>query len=269
MTALLLLAAVTWTSQGAQPAASLEQGFAQLYQLQFEAARQTFHVFLQSHPDHPTGYIALAASYLFEEFHRQGVLSSTFFLDDRRLLGGIAGVADPTRTAAFLAALDQARRSARARLARHPRDPDSLYALTLADGLEADYQALIAHHPLAAVRLLRRAQHEASQLLQVRADGDAYVALGAGHYIVGCLPAYKRLFLWLGGVTGDRQQGIVELRRAAQQGHLLRPYAQALLALVYLRERQPQAAHQLFAELHRQFPANPVFAAELARLERR
>jgi hypothetical protein len=35
-----------------------------------------------------------------------------------------------------------------------------------------------------------------------------------------------------------------------------------------LREHQPERARTLFAELHRDFPENPVFTRELARLEK-
>ena len=33
---------------------------------------------------------------------------------------------------------------------------------------------------------------------------DAYVALGTSNYVIGCLPGYKRAFLWFGGIHGDR-----------------------------------------------------------------
>ncbi len=262
--AILALGLVLQTPAAVPP--EIEQGFQCLYRLQFELARQQFQSYLQAQPDAPMGHLAMAASYLFEEFYRQGVLRSEFFLDDRRLLGGIEGRADPARTAAFLEALSRARAAAARRLRSGQDMAEALYVETLADGLEADYQALLARRTFAAVRLLRKAEREASALLRLRPEGDAYVALGAAHYIIGCLPGYKRALLWLGGVTGDRSRGIAELERAAREGHLLRPYARSLLALVYLREHRPEAARMLFEQLHRQFPENPIFAAELARL---
>jgi hypothetical protein len=99
----------------------------------------------------------------------------------------------------------------------------------------------------------------------VRADAqDAYVALGAANYIIGCLPGYKRFLLWFGGVRGDRQRGMDQLQVAAEKGHYLRPYAQALLALAAEREGRFDLARTLFRDLSREFPANPVFASELA-----
>ena len=44
---------------------------------------------------------AEAASYLFEEFYRQGVMTSEFFLDDKKFLRGIEGKPDPERMKNF------------------------------------------------------------------------------------------------------------------------------------------------------------------------
>ncbi len=82
----------------------IASGFHLLYELKFEEARAQFRSVGKSRPVDPLGPASEAASYLFEEFYRQGVLTSEFFLDDKRLLGGIPGKADtairktPTRS---------------------------------------------------------------------------------------------------------------------------------------------------------------------------
>ena len=152
------------------------------------------------------------------------------------------------------------------RLKTHPDDPDALFVLTLTDGMEGDFQALIEKRQLSALSLIRRAEKEATRLLAVRADAqDAYVALGAANYIIGCLPVYKRFLLWFGGVRGDRERGMEQLQTAAERGRYVRPMAKALLALASEREGRLDRARALFEELAREFPANPVFARELAR----
>ncbi len=72
-----------------QPTATLDAGFNQMYQLHFSDARACFYSYIGEHPKDPMGAASLAASYLFEEFNKQGVLTSSFFLDDRKLLGGV------------------------------------------------------------------------------------------------------------------------------------------------------------------------------------
>jgi len=101
----------------------------------------------------------------------------------------------------------------------------------------------------------------------VRPDAaDAYLALGAANYIIGCLPAHQRFFLWFGGIHGDRVAGMNQLRLAAKKGHYLRPYAKILLGLAALREKQEDVARMQFSDLAREFPDNPLFARELARV---
>ena len=264
--ALTVTAAIAEAPPGRAPEKpQLEAAFRRMYELRFDEARSEIFAYRHAHPDDPLGAAAEAASYLFEEFNQEGVLTSEFFLDDNRLVGGVQGQPDPVRRAAFLTANESARRMARERLEANPNDPDGLFDLTLADGMQGDFEALIEKRQLPALALIRRAEKEATRLLTVRADAqDAYVALGAANYIIGCLPVYKRLLLWFGGVRGDRRRGMDQLQVAAERGHYLRPLAQALLALAAEREDQLDRARTLFEDLVREFPVNPVFARELA-----
>ena len=110
----LLFAATACLAQREAPADSpafttvpeLAAGFHSLYAQNFEEAREKFTDWESRHPDEPFGYAAIAASYLFEELYRQGVLSSDFFLNEKRFLHGIEGKPDPGRTAVlrFIAA---------------------------------------------------------------------------------------------------------------------------------------------------------------------
>jgi hypothetical protein len=245
--------------------AQIETAFRRMYELRFDEARVEILAYRNAHPDDPFGAASEAASYLFEEFNREGVLTSEFFLDDDRFLGGGTGAPDPTRRAAFLTANNRAREMARRGVESNPGDPDGLFVLTLADGMQGDFEAVIEKRQLSALGFIRRAEQEAEQLLAIRADAqDAYVALGSADYIIGCLPAYKRFFLWFGGVHGDRRRGMERLQKAAEQGHYLRPLAKAFLALAAERENQFDRARALFEDLAREFPGNAVFAREAA-----
>jgi hypothetical protein len=249
-------------------APEIDAGFQELYQLRFSEGRDQFAVWQEKHPDDPLGDVSIAASYLFEEFYRQGVLSSSFFLNDKRLLGGIEGKPDETRAASFKSANQRAKEVAMQRLKRNPQDPSALYALTLVIGMEADYSGILEKRHLDSIRLIKQAEGYAKELLAVQPDAeDAWLALGAADYIIGSLPAHKRFFLRFGGIHGDKKVGLDELRRAAEKGHYLKPYAKMLLGLAALREMQEEVARKEFADLAIEFPANPLFALELARLK--
>jgi hypothetical protein len=251
----------------AADAPELDAGFRLLYELKFNEARAQFANWEKAHPDDPLGSASEAASYLFEEFCRLGVLTSEFFLDDKRLLGGAAIKADAPRRAAFTAANLRAKELARRRLKTNPRDPDALFALTISTGMQADYTSLIEKRQFESLKLIREAEGHAKTLLALQPDSaDAYLALGAANYIIGCLPGYKRAFLWFGGIHGDRPGGMQQLRTAATRGHYLRPFAKMLLALAALREKQVELARTQLRELNAEFPQNALFARELAKL---
>ena len=246
----------------------LDRGFRQLYDLDFHGARAEFRSYEQSSPADPLAQAALAASYLYEQFNARGVLTSQFFLDDEKLLRGVDGSPAQNRNEPFLDANRKTRAMAQASLRRNARDTRGLLALTLADGMESDYDALIERKQLASLNLMRQAEREARRLLaEDPSEQDAYVALGASEYIIGCMPSYKRAMLWFGGIHGDRARGMQELQQAAENGHYLQPFAKILLALACEREHQPGQARLLLTQLTAEFPSNPLFAHELALLD--
>lgn len=248
----------------------LETGFRHLYELDFGEARAEFISYQKSRPKDPLGKAAEAASYLYEQFNAKGVFTSSFFLDDSKLLVGVEGKPSENHNAAFLEANHQARELAKKRVKLDPRDTNSLLVLTMADGMESDYDALIERKQLASLGPMRQAENEARTLLAIDPTAqDAYVALGASNYIIGCLPSYKRAFLWFGGIHGDRARGMQQMQLAAEHGHYLKPFAKILLALAAEREHRLDLARKMLTELTTEFPSNPLFARELALLEKR
>ena len=243
----------------------LEAGFRLLYELKFDEARATFQAHRKAAPDDPLGPAAEAASYLFDEFYRQDVLTSKFFLDDNRFLNGIEGKPDPKLKAAFMEANRRAQELSRQRLKANPSDVRALYALTISTGMHGNYIGVIERRHLESLRLTKEAGGYAKKLLELRPGiGDVYVALGASNYIVGCLPVYKKFFLFFGGIRGEKQEGMRQLALATRDGHYLRPFAKILLALAALREKQTGLARTQLEELVAEFPENSLFARELA-----
>jgi len=248
----------------------LEAGFRYLYELNFKGAREQFLAYQKLRPADPLGKAAEAASYLFEEFNEKGVLTSEFFLNDDRFLGGIEGKPSENRNTAFLDANHQAHDMAKKAVKANSHDAHGLLVLAMTDGLESNYAAMIEKKQLPALNLMRQAESESNALLAVDPKAmDAYVALGMSNYVIGCLPSYKRMFLWFGGVHGDRVRGIQQMKTAADGGHYFQPFAKILLALAYEREHEANLAQPLLADLSTQYPTNPIFAHELALLAKK
>ena len=244
----------------------LVSGFQSLYVQNFAEAREKFSVWETQHPDEPFGEVAVAASYLFEEFYRQDVLSSDFFLNEKRFLHGIEGKPDPERMKSFQEAIRLARKLARQRLEKDGHDPEGLFAMALSAGMESDADMILKKEHLEALKRLKEANEHAKQLLAEQPDAnDAYVALGAANYIIGSLSGGTRFILRFGGIHGDKKLGMEQLGKTIENGRYLKPFAKILLALAARRQKQDGLAQKLLRELSEEFPASPLYAAEYAK----
>ena len=274
MASLLLLSAVICSARPETDARSpaftkvpeLASGFHLLYTQNFAEGREKFADWESQHPDEPFVQVAVAASYLFEEFYRQDVLSSDFFLNEKKFLNGIDGKPDPGRMKSFQEAIRHARKLARQRLEKNAKDPEALFALALSAGMESDAAMILKKQHLEALKRLKEANEHARQLLAQQPDAnDAYVALGAANYIIGSLSGGARFMLRFGGIHGDKKLGMEQLGKTIENGRYLQPFAKILLALAARREKQNPLAQKLFHELSEEFPESALYAAEYAK----
>jgi len=263
----------SWSGQASIEAwhePELDAGFRLLYELKLDEARAHFAAWDKSHSEDPLGSASEAASYLFEECYRQGILTSEYFTDEKRFLGKNALKPDQALRARFFSSVQRAQGLAQTRLKKDPDDANALFAMTLSVGMQADYASLVDKHQLESLRMISQADEYAKKLLAVAPDAaDAYFILGAVNYIIGSLPWHQRFLLGLKRIHGDKRGGIRQLEIAAARGHYLRPFSKIFLALAALREKKIQLARTQLAELAAEFPQNPLFVLELAKLSGR
>ncbi|HTY64384.1 MAG TPA: hypothetical protein VMG30_19190 [Acidobacteriota bacterium] len=246
----------------------IQLGFNLLYSLKFSEARKQFDSWQQTHPDDPMGYLGTAASYLFEELQDKQVLTSKFFLDNKRLLGGIEGEPDNARKRDFLTANQKGKELALKQLDADPRNAAALFALATANGMQGNFAAILEKNQTEGISLIRKAEHYARQTIALQPDNvDAWFSVGATNYIIGCMPAYRRFLLWFGGIQGDKRLGMEQLRITADRGRYFKPFAEIFLAMAAMREKQDDLARSLLRDLAQQFPENPLYNEELARLD--
>ena len=58
-----------------------------------------------------------------------------------------------------------------------------------------------------------------------------------------------RWLVRIGGLIGDKDQGIAELKLTAERGQYLAPFARILLAIAYVRDKDKPRARELLASL--------------------
>lgn len=239
-----------------------------LYNLDFPQAQKVFTAWQNGHPENPVGPVSEAAGLLFSEFQRLGILESQFYESDASFDARKKLSPDPAVHDRFNAVLTRAESEAHARLDKDPKDEDALFAMTLSSGLRADYAALIEKRNLASLRYTKDATAWSQQLLAVNPQCfDARLASGISQYLIGSMSAPMRWILRIGGVSGDKKAGIAELQLTAERGRYLAPFAKILLAIAYVREKDKPRAREILSGLRTDFPNNPLFAREIARLE--
>lgn len=246
---------------------TLESGYSQMYNLDFNGAHHTFQTWESDHPQDPLGPVSNAAAYLFAEFERLHVLESELFTDNERFENRAKLTADPQVADAFERELRRADQIADQDLARSPDDSSALFAKVMVSGLRSDYIALVEKRNLAALSSIKNARVLAQKLLaRDPSYYDAYLAVGIENYLLGVNPAPVRWLLRLGGAQTDKDEGLANLRLTAAKGHYLAPYARMLLAVAALRDHDRTQARTLLAGLVEEFPQNRLYRRELDRI---
>ena len=247
---------------------TLEAGFRQMYNLDFDGAHATFEAWKAAHPDDAVGPVSNAAAYLFSEFNRLHILESELFTDNDKFVKRKKLVPDPQVRDAFDRELTKADQIAGRVLSNSPRDANALFAKVMANGLRGDYAAMVEKRNMAGLGYMKAGRVLAQKLLaQDPSYYDAYLAIGVENYLLGESSAPVRWFLRLGGAETNKEDGISKLRLTAEKGRYLAPYARLLLAVAALRDHDRETARRLLSGLADEFPQNQLYRKELAQLQ--
>ena len=256
-----------YTASSAGNQVSLDAGFHQMYNLEFQTAHRTFEAWETLHPDDPLGAASNAAAYLFGELDRLHVLEFDLFTESRRMGDFDKLAPDPKSKIAFESELARADEIASKVLAQSSNDCGALFARTLTDGLRGNYAALVEKRKHDALDFLKSSRSIAEKLIAVDPSyHDAYLAIGIENYLLGLRSAPTRWMLRLTGAQTSKEKGIANLKITAEKGRYLAPYARLLLVVAYLRDDDRNTAKELFADLVRDFPQNIRYQIELVSL---
>ena len=164
---------------GFESAPHLDAGFEFLYDLNFAAAQAQFSDWKARYPDDPVGPAAAASACLFQEFDRLGVLQSELFSDDQAFQRRKKLTPDPHLKDRFDSELTLPEMLAAKQLANDAASVNALSAMTMVNGLRADYAALIERKDGASLSYTKKGRKSAEKLLMVNSGCyDAYLALG-------------------------------------------------------------------------------------------
>ena len=148
-------------------------------------------------------------------------------------------------------------------LVKRPKDPEALYQLGAAVGLQASYAATIEGRVLGAFRSARRAYDAHEQVLELDpARNDAGLVVGMYRYVVSAMSLPVRMLAYAAGFGGDKARGIQLVEAAAAGRTEASADARFALVLLYNRELRYADALRVLGELQRAFPRNRILWLE-------
>ncbi len=252
----------------AAQAPTLDLALQRLYNFDFAGAHEILDRIIAAAPQDPLPVAFRSSAFLFYELDRLQILESEFLIDDQKLVEKKKPLLpDPLARKHFMEALDRTQRLADAALKANPDDRNALFALSISQGVTTDYVALIEKKQMSSLAPAKRSNNYAQRLLKLDPTFyDAYLSAGFSEYMIGSLPFFIKWFVHFDNVSGSKERGIQNLQLTARSGRYFRPFAKILLGIVALREKRPQDAQKLLLELARDYPSNPLFRKELAKL---
>ena len=256
-----------WRALAADSTPTLDDAVNHLYNFNFRETQSILDRTIAANPKAPLPYGFRAAGYLFYELDRMGTLEGEFLSGDEWAHDKKKKTPDPAVRALMEKALRDTQTRGEAALKANPNDKDALFALTIAQGITADYMALVDKHQFGSLAPSKRSNDYAQQLLKLDPKFyDAYLTAGFSDYVVGSLPFFVRWFVHWDNVSGNKEKGKQNLELASREGHYFKPFAKILLSICALREKRPRDAQKLLADLSQEYPENALYKKELGKL---
>ena len=219
----------------------VHQGQARAFQEDFQGARRAFQKILRQAPEDPLGYLLMTGLY------------DLYMLD--------YSVRDSEAQFYHYADLCEAK----AKPWLQASDPRKQAWGHFYLGAAEAYKALRMGRNRQYLPALKHAWRALNHLQEaVTLDStlyDAYLGLGTYHYALSELP---RFIKWIPGIGDKRQQGLREIRLAAEHGLISRYAARDGLAWVLAYDARPYEGIRIAQDLLREFPHSRSFRWTLA-----
>jgi tetratricopeptide (TPR) repeat protein len=148
-------------------------------------------------------------------------------------------------------------------VAARPTDPEALYQLGNAVGLQASYVATVEGRVLGAFRAARRSYDAHEQVLALDPSRkDAGLVVGMYRYVVSQMSLPIRLLAYVAGFGGGADRGIQMVEDASRHPGEGAADAKFALVLLYNREGRHGDALRVLGQLQKEFSRNRILWLE-------
>ena len=221
----------------------------------FDGASDAFHQLEKSDPDSALGYLLEADESWWKIYLTEGDLVDPDVFESR-------SEAITPYDNDFARTVELAIKNAEAKIKAHQDEALNYFYEGLAYGLRSQLEAL-RDHALATARAGKKMRNLSLDALKLDPNlSDAWFGVGLYNYFVDTLPTYVKMLRFLILLPGgDRVEGLRQMNVAMDKGQLVPAEARFHLAKNYSRsfDRQYAKSLELFRELQRQFPHNPLW----------
>jgi tetratricopeptide (TPR) repeat protein len=265
LTAVVFLMAPIAAAQQPETANSLRARATQLvYEHQHDEAIKLLRQAVAIAPDQSATHRSLASAVWLKMLFLRGAVTVDHYLGSFSRARVELAKPPPELVAEFRKSIATAISLAESRVAARPKDPQALYDLGAAAGLDASYVASIEGRLLAGFRGASRAYDEHEKVLSLDPSRkDAGLIVGTYRYIVSTLSIPMRFMAYVAGFGGGRERGIQLLQETAAAGGETRTDAMFALVLVYNREKRYDDALRTLQELRTLYPRNRLVLLEI------
>ena len=244
--------------------ARIRDAYTAAYNLDHADAVRLLQEVLQSAPELPTTYRALASITWLQLLFSRGTVLVDEYLGRISRQDVQTAVPPPDVAGAFNRHLASAIQRAEARVAQRPGDPQALYELSSALGLQASFAATVEGRMRRAFGSARGAYRTAERAAALAPNApEPKLILGTYRYVVAGLNLPARVVAYMAGMEGDRARGLRLIEDAAAgTGSDVQTEARFALVLLYNREKRWDDALRVLADLRAAYPRNRLLWLE-------
>jgi tetratricopeptide (TPR) repeat protein len=233
------------------------------YNLDYDEAIRVLRQAVAADPNDPANHRALASTIWLDILFRRGAVTVDHYLGSFSRTSVEVRNPPADLDAEFKREVAKAIELGEKRVAAAPRDPQALFELGTAVGLQASYTASVEGKMLAGFRAARRSYDAAETVLDLDPKRkEAGLVVGTYRYIVSTLSLPMRVMAYVAGFGGGKDRGLRMIEETVEAGAENRTDAEFALVLLYNRERRYDDAMRVLRNLHRHYPRNRLVVLE-------
>ncbi len=246
---------------------AVRQSLQLFYNLNFDAALKIQEQVARDHSNDPMAWNYILTTVIFRELYDQDLLDTTYYAHNS-FLTVKRDVQVPQAARNRIEELtNKVVHLTDAEINANPNDADALFARGYAKGMHAVYITLVDHSYSAAARQGLAARNDSEAALKIDPQyADAWMAVGIQRFAVASLPGWLRFIVGIMGVGGNKQQGLADLRKSADQGIVTPVESRTILSLFLRHDGRYPDALAVERGLQKDYPHNYLFCLEVANL---